>query len=47
MYDNKLSIYYDDLYLNKDYKNECELIKKYSLKNGNLLDVGCGTATHV
>jgi SAM-dependent methyltransferase len=46
MYDNKLSIYYDDLYLNKDYKNECELIKKYSLKNGNLLDVGCGTATH-
>jgi cyclopropane fatty-acyl-phospholipid synthase-like methyltransferase len=46
MYDKKLSLYYDNLYSGKDYKNECELIKKYSLKNSSLLDVGCGTMTH-
>jgi SAM-dependent methyltransferase len=46
MYSEKLSKYYDILYSHKDYKSECELIKKYSTKNKNLLDVGCGTMTH-
>ena len=45
MYENKLSLYYDILYSQKDYKSECELIKKYTTKT-NLLDVGCGTLSH-
>lgn len=46
MYSEKLSTYYDVLYSHKDYKSECELIKKYSNKNRNLLDIGCGTMNH-
>jgi len=46
MYNNKLSIYYDALYAQKDYNVECQIIKKYSNNKNNLLDVGCGTMSH-
>jgi SAM-dependent methyltransferase len=46
MYSEKLSTYYDDIYAQKDYKFECDLILKYSKTKDNLLDIGCGTMTH-
>jgi len=46
MYSEKLSTYYDNLYSQKDYKSECDLIIKYSKTKDALLDIGCGTMTH-
>ena len=46
MYSEKLSTYYDNLYSQKDYKSECDLIIKYSKTKDSLLDIGCGTMTH-
>ena len=46
MYSEKLSTYYDNLYSQKDYKSECDLIVKYSKIKDTLLDIGCGTMTH-
>lgn len=45
MYEDSLSKYYDILYTDKKYQDECNLIKQYTIK-GNLLDIGCGTMTH-
>jgi cyclopropane fatty-acyl-phospholipid synthase-like methyltransferase len=44
-YLDKLPIYYDDIYSSKDYKQESSFIALNS-NPGNLLDIGCGTATH-
>jgi cyclopropane fatty-acyl-phospholipid synthase-like methyltransferase len=44
-YSDKLSIYYDDIYSSKDYKLESSFIAQNSAP-GNLLDIGCGTASH-
>lgn len=46
MYKDKLALYYDDIYSDKDYKSECELIKKFSPEGQKLFDIGCGTMTH-
>jgi SAM-dependent methyltransferase len=46
MYNDKLSIYYDDIYSEKNYKSECEFIKRFSPNRGELLDIGCGTMSH-
>jgi SAM-dependent methyltransferase len=46
MYKDKLPIYYDDIYSQKDYKSECEFIKRFSPNRDTLLDVGCGTMSH-
>ena len=44
------SKYYDSLYTDKNYKDESQLIKKiikkYSSKPVNLLDIGCGTGEY-
>ena len=49
MYD-KLALYYDTLYRDKDYKMECSFIKHTfghcKVKPKTILDVGCGTGTH-
>jgi len=49
MYD-QLAPYYDEIYANKDYKNECvDLIKIFKLNSfepHTILDIGCGTGTH-
>jgi SAM-dependent methyltransferase len=44
-YLDKLPIYYDDIYSSKDYKQESSFIALNSTP-GNMLDIGCGTATH-
>jgi 2-polyprenyl-3-methyl-5-hydroxy-6-metoxy-1,4-benzoquinol methylase len=46
MYNKDITTYYDNLYDKKDYKKECDLILKYSIKKNNVLDVGCGTMNH-
>ena len=46
MYNKKLANYYDTLFKEKNYKQECELIKKYSEGTEKLLDIGCGTLNH-
>ncbi|QTD54857.1 class I SAM-dependent DNA methyltransferase [Parasphingorhabdus cellanae] len=42
---------YDTLYTEKDYKGECDLIEQVATKFGSrpdsILDVGCGTGSHV
>jgi SAM-dependent methyltransferase len=44
------SAYYDLLYKDKDYMGEVlyidHLIRKYGMKNCDLLDIGCGTGKH-
>jgi SAM-dependent methyltransferase len=45
MYEDSLPKYYDVLYTDKKYQDECDLIKQYTVE-GNLLDIGCGTMTH-
>tara|TARA_R110000744_G_scaffold62910_1_gene129648 strand:- start:38 stop:787 length:750 start_codon:yes stop_codon:yes gene_type:complete len=46
MYKGKLVKYYDDLYHNKDYIAESKFIEESSKLN-KVLDVGCGTGTHI
>tara|TARA_B100000131_G_scaffold305734_1_gene332031 strand:+ start:3469 stop:4224 length:756 start_codon:yes stop_codon:yes gene_type:complete len=46
MYKGKLVKYYDDLYHNKDYSKESKFIEDNSELN-KVLDVGCGTGTHI
>ncbi|MBU0894792.1 MAG: class I SAM-dependent methyltransferase [Nanoarchaeota archaeon] len=45
----KLAKYYDEIYQNKDYSNEIkfliEILNKHNSKK--ILDVGCGTGTHI
>ena len=46
-----LAKYYDLLYQQKDYKSETDfilkIIHKYKIRKNSLLDVGCGTGTHL
>lgn len=44
-----LAYEYDDFYRNKDYPHEVAFITKYLQQRGvkSLLDVGCGTGTHM
>ena len=46
MYSGKLVKYYDDLYNNKDYSIESTFIENNSKVN-KVLDIGCGTGTHI
>tara|TARA_B100000214_G_scaffold373678_1_gene354532 strand:+ start:941 stop:1681 length:741 start_codon:yes stop_codon:yes gene_type:complete len=46
MYSGKIVKYYDDIYSKKDYIRESEFIESNSNIN-KLLDVGCGTGTHL
>ena len=46
MYKGKLVKYYDDLYHNKDYSKESKFIESNATLN-KVLDVGCGTGTHI
>lgn len=46
MYKGKVVKYYDDLYHNKDYAAESKFIEENSKLN-KVLDVGCGTGTHI
>lgn len=45
IYLSKVSEYYDLLYSQKNYNNECYIIKKYSVGK-KLLDIGAGTLSH-
>jgi len=49
---NKYAKYYDIIYLNKDYRAECDFIEKIFSDYANfsickILDVGCGTCGHL
>ena len=52
MYDDKFARYYDEIYADKDYQGEIDLVlegaKLYAkgLKIDRILDVGCGTGGH-
>jgi len=46
MYSEKLVKYYDDLYHNKDYNIESKFIEDNTILN-KVLDIGCGTGTHM
>ena len=46
MYSGKIVKYYDDIYSKKDYIRESEFIESNS-NIKKLLDVGCGTGTHL
>lgn len=46
MYEKKLAEYYDILFSNKNYKEECSFIINQSKNHGRLLDIGCGTLNH-
>ena len=46
MYSGKIVKYYDDIYNKKGYVTESEFIETNSNIN-KLLDVGCGTGTHL
>ena len=46
MYSGKIVNYYDDIYNKKGYVTESEFIETNSNIN-KLLDVGCGTGTHL
>lgn len=47
-YTTKVAKYYDDLFAEKDYKSEVDLIYKLrgQTESLNILDVGCGTGAH-
>lgn len=47
MYANELAEYYDDLYSAKDYCKESEFIKNIAPGAKRILDVGCGTGSHI
>ena len=46
---NSFAYYYDELTKNVDYKGRaeyiCEILKKYNIKDGLLLDLACGTGS--
>lgn len=48
---NEFAKYYDLLFQQKDYKKETtfilSILKKHNIKQNSLLDVGCGTGTHI
>ena len=46
MYKGSLAKYYDDIYHDKDYSAEAEFIENNSKLN-KVLDIGCGTGTHI
>jgi len=46
MYSEKIIKYYDDIYHDKDYNMESNFIENNSNLN-KLLDIGCGTGTHL
>ena len=47
-YDNKLSLYYDRIYSDKNYEAECQMILRNTghTDEFKLLDVGAGTCSH-
>jgi SAM-dependent methyltransferase len=47
MYNDKLAHYYDQFYLSKNYQQECIFIKKNCPDPARILDVGCGTGSHI
>lgn len=47
MYNETLVKYYDELYLSKDYQKECAFIINNSPNASRILDVGCGTGSHI
>ena len=46
----KFAIYFDKIYSDKNYTNECDFIKsilnKNNIQGNELLDLGCGTGNH-
>ena len=47
-YDNKLALYYDRIYSDKDYESECQMILRCTgyTDEFKLLDIGAGTCSH-
>lgn len=47
-YDNKLALYYDRIYSDKDYEAECQMILRNAgcTIESKMLDVGAGTCSH-
>ncbi|MEG1581629.1 MAG: class I SAM-dependent methyltransferase [Clostridia bacterium] len=42
-----MAVYYDDLFSKKDYSKEVSFIKNKIGKAKNIIDIGCGTGTHM